>query len=91
MKHHHLIQAFSRTNRILNDTKPYGNILDFRGQQSSVDAAITLFSGEKGESARQIWLVEPASVIKTKYKEAISTVIGERSYKLVEYLSRWDI
>lgn len=72
LKHHHLIQAFSRTNRILNDTKPYGNILDFRGQQSSVDAAITLFSGEKGESARHIWLVEPASVIKTKYKEAIS-------------------
>lgn len=72
LKHHHLIQAFSRTNRILNDTKPYGNILDFRGQQSTVDAAIALFSGEKSESARQIWLVEPASVIKTKYKEAIS-------------------
>ena len=72
LKHHHLIQAFSRTNRILNDTKPYGNILDFRGQQSAVDTAIALFSGEKGESARQIWLVEPASVIKTKYKEAIS-------------------
>ena len=72
LKHHHLIQAFSRTNRILNDTKPYGSILDFRGQQSAVDVAITLFSGEKGESARQIWLVEPASVIKTKYKEAIS-------------------
>ena len=72
LKHHHLIQAFSRTNRILNDTKPYGNILDFRWQQSAVDAAIALFSGEKGESARQIWLVEPASVIKTKYKEAIS-------------------
>lgn len=72
LKHHHLIQAFSRTNRILNDTKPYGSILDFRGQQSAVDAAIALFSGEKGESARQIWLVEPASVIKTKYKEAIS-------------------
>ena len=72
LRHHHLIQAFSRTNRILNDTKPYGNILDFRGQQSAVDAAIALFSGEKGDSARQIWLVEPASVIKTKYKEAIS-------------------
>jgi len=33
LKHHGLIQAFSRTNRVLNDTKPYGNILDFRGQQ----------------------------------------------------------
>ncbi|HRO99830.1 MAG TPA: type I restriction endonuclease subunit R, partial [Flavobacteriales bacterium] len=32
LKYHGLIQAFSRTNRILNDTKPYGNILDFRGQ-----------------------------------------------------------
>ena len=32
LKHHGLIQAFSRTNRVLNDTKPWGNILDFRGQ-----------------------------------------------------------
>ncbi|MBQ2884672.1 MAG: type I restriction endonuclease subunit R [Alphaproteobacteria bacterium] len=83
LKHHHMIQAFSRTNRILNDTKPYGNILDFRGQQSAVDAAIALFSGEKGDSARQIWLVEPASVIKTKYKEAIS--------KLKDFMSDNDL
>src|SRR5947209_12828705 len=41
LKHHGLIQAFSRTNRVLNDTKPYGNILDFRNQQDAVDAAIT--------------------------------------------------
>jgi len=32
LKYHGLIQAFSRTNRILNDSKPYGNILDFRQQ-----------------------------------------------------------
>ena len=31
LKYHGLIQAFSRTNRILNATKPYGSILDFRG------------------------------------------------------------
>ena len=71
LKYHGLVQAFSRTNRILNDTKPYGNILDFRGQQESVDAAIALFSGEQKEEARQIWLVEPASVIQKKYKEAV--------------------
>ncbi len=47
LKHHGLIQAFSRTNRVLNATKPYGNILDFRQQQDAVDAAIALFSGEK--------------------------------------------
>jgi type I restriction enzyme R subunit len=40
LKYHGLIQAFSRTNRVLNDTKPYGNILDFRQQQDAVDAAI---------------------------------------------------
>ena len=33
LKHHGLIQAFSRTNRVLNDTKPYGKILDFRQQE----------------------------------------------------------
>jgi len=71
LKYHSLIQAFSRTNRILNDSKPYGNILDFRGQQQAVDAAITLFSGEKKQEARQIWLVEPASVIKKKYFDAV--------------------
>lgn len=43
LKHHGLIQAFSRTNRVLNDTKPYGNILDFRQQQKSVEGAIALF------------------------------------------------
>lgn len=72
LKYHGLIQAFSRTNRILNDTKPYGNILDFRGQQNAVDAAIALFSGKKdADRARQIWLVEPVESINKKYKDAV--------------------
>jgi type I restriction enzyme, R subunit len=70
LKHHTLIQAFSRTNRVLNDTKPYGNILDFRGQQEAVDAAIALFSGVKVEQARKIWLVDKAPVVIDKLKEA---------------------
>lgn len=75
LKYHSLVQAFSRTNRILNDTKPYGNILDFRGQQAAVDEAIALFSGETdGEKARQVWLVEPASAIKAKFYEAIKNL-----------------
>nr|WP_291885725.1 type I restriction endonuclease subunit R [Chryseobacterium sp.] len=73
LKFHGLIQAFSRTNRVLNDTKPYGNILDFRHQQDAVNAAITLFSGEKSdEEAKEIWLVEPAPVVIEKYKEAVA-------------------
>ena len=72
LKHHGLIQAFSRTNRILNSTKPYGNILDFRQQQEAVDAAIALFSGEKsGEQAREIWLVEKAPVVIQKLETAV--------------------
>ncbi|ALM85335.1 type I restriction endonuclease subunit R [Bordetella sp. N] len=72
LKHHGLIQAFSRTNRVLNGTKPYGNILDFRQQQDSVDAAIALFSGEKtGEQAREIWLVDKAPVVIQKLETAV--------------------
>jgi type I restriction enzyme R subunit len=61
LKHHGLIQAFSRTNRVLNGTKPYGNILDFRQQQDAVDAAIALFSGEKPASrrAKSGWWTRP--------------------------------
>lgn len=72
LKHHGLIQAFSRTNRVLNDTKPYGNILDFRSQQEAVNQAIALFSGgKKDDEAREIWLVDPAPVVIEKYKEAV--------------------
>lgn len=70
LKHHGLIQAFSRTNRVLNDTKPYGHILDFRGQQDAVDAAIALFSGAQIDQAREIWLVDKAPVVIDKLKAA---------------------
>lgn len=72
LRHHGLIQAFSRTNRVLNGTKPYGNILDFRQQQEAVDAAIALFSGERaGEQAREIWLVDRAPVVIKKLETAV--------------------
>ncbi len=70
LKHHGLIQAFSRTNRILNAAKPYGHILDFRGQQDKVDEAITLFSGARAEQAKEIWLVDKAPVVIDQLKAA---------------------
>ena len=76
LKFHSLIQAFSRTNRVLNATKPYGHILDFRQQQDSVDAAITLFSGAQPERARDIWLVDKAPVVIDRLKQAV-TDLGE--------------
>jgi type I restriction enzyme, R subunit len=71
LKHHGLIQAFSRTNRVLNDTKPYGNILDFRQQQGNVDAAIALFSGESTEAPATIWLVDPAPKVIASLSDAV--------------------
>jgi type I restriction enzyme R subunit len=74
LKYHGLIQAFSRTNRILNGSKPAGNILDFRRQQAAVDTAIELFSGAKKEQAKEIWLVEPAPVVIGKYEKAVAAL-----------------
>ena len=72
LKHHGLIQAFSRTNRVLNATKPYGNILDFRQQQAAVDIAIAMFSGGASqEKAREIWLVDKAPVVIQKLEAAV--------------------
>ena len=76
LKHHGLIQAFSRTNRILNATKPYGSILDFRGQQDAVDSAIAMFSGASPRPPKEIWLVDEAPVVIEKLKEAVQK-LGE--------------
>jgi len=70
LKYHGLIQAFSRTNRVLNDSKPYGNILDFRAQREAVDEAIALFSGEAPERAREVWLVDAAPKVIERLAEA---------------------
>lgn len=71
LKYHGLIQAFSRTNRVLNDSKPWGNILDFRYQEKEVNAAIELFSGAAKGRAKEIWLVDPAPVVVEKYQKAV--------------------
>ena len=44
LKMHGLVQAFSRTNRILNSVKQFGNIICFRNLAEKVDEAIGLFS-----------------------------------------------
>lgn len=72
LKYHGLIQAFSRTNRVLNDTKPWGNILDFRFQEDQVNQAIKRFSDNKDESeAREIWLVDPAPKVVEAFQKKV--------------------
>ncbi len=46
LKYHGLIQAYSRTNRILNEQKSQGNIIAFRNLKTATDEAITLFSNK---------------------------------------------
>jgi len=46
LKYHGLIQAYSRTNRILNEKKSQGNIVTFRNLKQATDDAITLFSNK---------------------------------------------
>jgi type I restriction enzyme R subunit len=46
LRQHGLLQAFSRTNRILNSVKTFGNIICFRNLQQATDEAIALF-GDK--------------------------------------------
>ncbi|WP_210471670.1 type I restriction endonuclease subunit R [Sporosarcina sp. 6E9] len=44
LKHHDLLQAYSRTNRVEKATKPYGNIICYRNLKDETDEAIRLFS-----------------------------------------------
>jgi len=56
LRYHGLIQAFSRTNRILNKQKSHGNIVVFRNLKKATDEAITLFSNK---NANETILLEP--------------------------------
>lgn len=50
MHHHGLLQAFSRTNRILNSVKTYGNIVSFRNLEDETNEAIALFGNKEANS-----------------------------------------
>ncbi|WP_442497348.1 type I restriction endonuclease subunit R [Methylobacter sp. sgz302048] len=56
LKFHGLVQAFSRTNRNLNEKKSHGNIICFRNLKKATDEAIALFSNK---DAKETVLVEP--------------------------------
>lgn len=66
MKHHGLIQSFSRTNRILDDTKTHGNIITFRDLDEEIDEALKIFGNpEKND----IVLKKDYEEIKEEYEE----------------------
>ena len=67
LKYHGLIQAYSRTNRILNEQKSQGNIVVFRNLKEATDEAIALFSNK---DAKDVILMQPYEDYVKKFSEA---------------------
>jgi type I restriction enzyme R subunit len=68
LRSHGLIQAFSRTNRILNSVKTYGNIVSFRDLEQQVNDALALFGNK---DAKGIVLLGPYSEYYAEYERLI--------------------
>ncbi|MCH7329006.1 type I restriction endonuclease subunit R [Acinetobacter modestus] len=73
LKFHGLIQAFSRTNRVYNDKKPFGNIISFRNLKRATDEALALFSNKE---ARKTVLVPSFDEIKQDYEQAVEKLLS---------------
>ena len=69
LRHHGLIQAYSRTNRVVNEQKSQGNIVVFRNLKQATDEAILLFSNK---DAIETILMQPYEDYASKFDEAYS-------------------
>lgn len=74
LKYHGLIQAYSRTNRILNVNKPHGNIVCFRNLKKRTDEAIRLFSDENAIETVLMKSYEEYVEIFNRYIELLRTL-----------------
>ncbi|WP_321437349.1 type I restriction endonuclease subunit R [uncultured Bacteroides sp.] len=75
LKYHGLIQAYSRTNRILNEQKSQGNIVVFRNLKEATDEAIALFSNKNANeniSATGTIMMQPYEDYVKMFNEAFS-------------------
>ncbi|MBR6104842.1 MAG: type I restriction endonuclease subunit R [Paludibacteraceae bacterium] len=89
LEYHNLIQAFSRTNRVLNEKKQFGQIMCMRDLKEKVDEAVKLFSEghdcetvlRKPFSELKAELVELSRAFKEKYPdvESVDQIQGERA------------
>jgi type I restriction enzyme R subunit len=73
LRHHGLIQAYSRTNRILNEVKSQGNIVCFRSLKKNTDEAIALFSDK---NASETILVEPYEEYAKRFNEGVKVLLS---------------
>jgi len=72
LKYHGLIQAYSRTNRIINELKSQGNIVCFRNLKNATDEAITLFSNK---DAIDVVIMEPYEDYIHKFDDAYTDLL----------------
>ena len=74
LRAHGLIQAYSRTNRILNSVKTFGNIVSFRDLEQETNEAIALFGNK---DARGIVLLKPFAEYYDEYAERVTELQAE--------------
>ncbi len=72
LRYHGLIQAYSRTNRILNEQKSQGNIVVFRNLKNATDEAITLFSNKE---AIEVIIMKPYEDYVKKFNGAFIALL----------------
>jgi type I restriction enzyme R subunit len=73
VRYHGLVQAYSRTNRILNEMKSQGNIVVFRNLKQATDDAIILFANK--EAIEEV-IVEPLEVTVEQFNEGVQKLKG---------------
>lgn len=73
LRSHGLIQAYSRTNRILNSVKTYGNIVSFRNLEDATNDAIALFGNK---DARGVVLLKPYGEYLNEYADKVTELLS---------------
>ena len=73
LRAHGLIQAYSRTNRILNSVKTYGNIVSFRNLEQATNDALALFGNKE---AKGIVLLKPYTDYYAEYQKKIAELVA---------------
>ena len=71
LRYHGLLQAYSRTNRILNETKSQGNIVAFRNLKHNTDQALELFANK---NAQEEIFLQPYEDYLEKFNEAVTNL-----------------
>ncbi|MFA5564901.1 MAG: type I restriction endonuclease subunit R [Acidimicrobiia bacterium] len=76
LRSHGLLQAYSRTNRILNSVKTYGNIVSFRNLEDATNQALELFGNK---DAKGVVLLRPYAEYLEEYSQKVAELLGRFS------------